>query len=134
MSSVGRGAIAIAAMGTLGTVLFSGHATAAPIEAPQLSFEATAADQITATIHNPNGSGVCWAVIALDGSVHEFTEHDPSGMAGPGQTIKPVRSGLAPGTYQLTGFCGTTKNSWDQVKGKDYSVTVGATKPSTGSF
>ncbi|WP_433761565.1 hypothetical protein [Nocardia sp. CA-135398] len=99
-----------------------------------MSFAATGPDQITATIHNPNASGICYATINIDQSVHEFTEHSPSGQAGPGQTVTPLRTGLAAGTYRLSGFCGTSETSGDQVKGNDYTVTVGVTPPSTGSF
>ncbi|WP_327120732.1 hypothetical protein OHB12_17205 [Nocardia sp. NBC_01730] len=134
MSYMKRGAAAVVAMGILNTAPLTGHAAAATDQPPDLSFNATRTDQITATIHNPNSTGICWATINIDQSVHEFTEYSPSGAAGPDQTVTPVRSGLASGTYRLSGFCGSNYTAGDQAKGDDYSVTVGATQPSTGSF
>ncbi|MFB7873768.1 hypothetical protein ACFC06_00845 [Nocardia sp. NPDC056064] len=115
-------------------VFVPGTAGAEPYQPPELAFAAQGADSIVATITNPNASGLCWAVIDLDGSVHEFTEHDPAGSAGPGSTVRPVRSGLAPGRYRLSGFCGTSHTSPGQVRGADYFVEVPAAMPSTGSF
>ncbi|MGW6730141.1 hypothetical protein ACWF9G_29940 [Nocardia sp. NPDC055029] len=117
-----------------GVVFAPGTAVAESYQPPQLAFVAQGDDSIVATIINPNDRGVCFAVIGIDGSVHEFTEHDPAGSAGPGSTVRPVRSGLAPGRYQLSGFCGSSHTSPDQVKGSDYTVEVPASKPSTGSF
>lgn len=121
------------AVTTAVTFSVAGVADAEQFQPPQLAFVATGQDAITATITNPNPSGVCYATIGIDGSVHEFAEHDPAGTAGPGQTVKPVRSGLAPGRYRMTGFCGTSHTSPDQVRGGDFEVDVPA-KPSTGSF
>ncbi|MGW0323838.1 hypothetical protein [Nocardia sp. NPDC003183] len=122
--------LALAVAGVLATPV---TAAAESYQPPQLAFVATGEDAITATITNPNSSGVCWAVIAVDGSVHEFAEHNPAGTASAGATIHPVRSGLAAGRYRLSGFCGTSHTSPDQVRGADYTVDVPATKPSTGS-
>lgn len=134
MSSVCRGVLAAVAVAALSGVSGAGQASAVEYLPPELSFKATGDAEITATIHNPNGSGICWATIAIDQSVHEFTEYDPSGAAGPGQTVKPVRGNLAAARYQLSGFCGASYTSPGQVKGKDYEVTLPAEKPSTGSF
>lgn len=122
--------LALAVAGVLAT---PSTAASESYQPPQLAFVATGEDAITSTVTNPNPSGVCYAVIGIDGSVHDLAEHDPAGTAGAGATIYPVRSGLAAGRYQLSGFCGTSHTSPDQVKGADYTVDEPATTPSTGS-
>lgn len=134
MPGVSSKTLAVVVVSELSNAIFAGQAAAAEYLPPELSFQATAVDAITATIRNPNASGVCWAVIGIDQQVHEFTEHDPSGTAGPGETVAPTRSGLAAGEYQLSGFCGKTHNSTGVVKGGHYAVVVGQRHAPTGSF
>ncbi|WP_433661019.1 hypothetical protein ACQPW1_01730 [Nocardia sp. CA-128927] len=111
-------------------------AGAAPVEyqPPELTFVATGPHEITATIRNPNATGICYAIIGLDTSVHEFAEHDGTGYAPAGRTIQVTRHDLPADRYRLSGYCGSSATSRDQRKAPDQEVIVPGDKPgSSGS-
>ncbi|MFE9583266.1 hypothetical protein ACFYO1_43315 [Nocardia sp. NPDC006044] len=133
--SIQRTGLAIGLIATAG-LLSTAEAAAAPTgyQPPELTFAATGPHEITATIRNPNAAGICYATIGIDTSVHEFAEHDGTGYAPAGQTIRVTRHNLAAGRYRLGGFCGTSSTSPDQVMAAEQEVTVPGDKPApTGS-
>ncbi|MFJ1455250.1 hypothetical protein [Nocardia sp. N2S4-5] len=105
-------------------------------QVPELSFAVTGPGEVTATVRNPNGSGICWATIGIDGSVHEFAEHGGAGYAQAGQTIQVSRGDLAAGRYLLGGGCGATETDPHQVVAPTQEVTVppDISQPPSGSF
>ncbi|MGW5514623.1 hypothetical protein [Nocardia africana] len=131
------GSLVIATAGSIFGINASAHAVpTGSYQVPDLTFQATGPHEVTATIHNPNDSGICWATIGIDGSVHEFAEHSGAGYAAAGQTIQVKREDLPAGRYSVGGGCGATTTDVHQVLAPSQEVTVpGDTPPpSTGSF
>ncbi|WP_280261747.1 hypothetical protein [Nocardia abscessus] len=71
-----------------------------PLQAPQATFAGTAPGTVTATVHNPNGTGRCWAEAGVgpENNHRFFGDGTPESMAGPGQTVTTTLEGLEPGT------------------------------------
>lgn len=122
-STIVFGAIAAACAVSM-TVPGTAAASPSSFVPPELSFEATGPDQITATVHNLNRSGVCWATIELDGTLHEFAEYSGAGYAPAGETIKVVRSGLPAGRYTVAGGCGAKVGDPEQAVAVGQQVKV----------
>lgn len=115
---------AIMATWTLPIAAAPSVAASGSYQVPDLSFAATGPHEVTATIHNPNESGICWATIGIDGSVHEFAEHSGAGYAQAGQTIQIMRDSLAAGRYLVGGGCGATETDPHQVVAPTQEVKV----------
>ncbi|MGY1960101.1 hypothetical protein [Nocardia gipuzkoensis] len=71
-----------------------------PLQAPQVTFAGTAPGTVTATVHNPNGTGRCWAEAGVgpENNHRFFGNGTPESMAGLGQTVTTTLEGLEPGT------------------------------------
>ncbi|MEU0507049.1 hypothetical protein [Nocardia sp. NPDC005998] len=72
----------------------------APLQAPEVTFAGTAPGTVTATVHNPNGTGRCWAEAGVGPEQNHrfFGNSAPESMAGPGQTVTTTLEGLELGT------------------------------------
>lgn len=73
---------------------------ATPFKAPDVTFAGTGPGTVTATLHNPNDQGQCWAEAGVgpDNNHVFFGGSRPESLANPGQTIKTSLEGLEPGT------------------------------------
>jgi hypothetical protein len=108
------------------------------LQTPVVQFQGTGPGTVTATIHNPNDRGVCWALADIGAEFGTIFGGDrPESPAGPGATIKASLQGLPAGTIQTTGICGFRY----PVQDGDYTwslppitVNVPGAMPSTGSF
>lgn len=72
----------------------------APLKAPDVSFAATAPGTVTATVHNSNATGRCWAEAGVgpENNHRFFGNHAPNSLADPGRTVTTTLAGLVPGT------------------------------------
>lgn len=136
--SIRRASLAVAGIiATAGMISLTATtgAGAAPTDyqPPELTFTATGPHEITATIHNPNASGICYVTIGIDTSIHEFAEHDGTGYAPAGQTIRVTRHDLTAGSYRLGGLCGASATAPGQVRATDQYLTLPGDEPATGS-
>ncbi len=88
-----------AALLTLGptTALASAQA---PLQAPEVTFTGTSPGTVTATVHNPNETGRCWAEAGVgpENDHRFFSNGTPESMAKAGQTATTKLEGLEPGT------------------------------------
>ncbi len=97
-----NGSILLAAFTALvafGPVAASANAQA-PLQAPEVTFTGTAPGTVTATIHNPNATGRCWAEAGVgpENNQRFFGNSAPESLAGPGQTVTTTLEGLESGT------------------------------------
>lgn len=94
--------ILVAAAAALGAfVLLAAPASAqAALQAPEVTFTGAAPGTVTATVHNPNGTGRCWAEAGVgpENNHRFFGNGAPESMAGSGQTVTTTLEGLASGT------------------------------------
>ncbi|MEU7766690.1 hypothetical protein AB0B25_16375 [Nocardia sp. NPDC049190] len=80
----------------------------APLQAPEVTFAGTGPGTVTATVHNPNRTGRCWAEAGVgpENNHHFFGNGAPESMAGPDQTVTTTLEGLEPGsTINARGGC-----------------------------
>ncbi len=102
-----------------------------PYVPPQLSF-AVSAHAVTATIHNPNDAGICWATVSNGFGppdlrtewIEQFGNHTDAGYARPSNTKSITLAGLEPGPHRVGGGCGITDTDIDQVLAPDNEVIV----------
>lgn len=103
----------------------------APYVAPTLSFVASA-HAVTATIHNPNDGGICWATVSNGFGprdfrtewIEQFGNHTDAGYVRAGDTKSITLAGLEPGPHRVGGGCGITDTDIDQVLAPDNEVIV----------
>lgn len=112
---------------------------AAQFKAPEVTFEVTGPGTVTATLHNTNDRGQCWAEAGVGPEKNHvfFGEGKLESLAQPGQTIKTSLTGLEPGsTITARGGCADTSTAGGYELGApvDIVVTPAAPKPPTGSF
>ncbi|MBF6165728.1 hypothetical protein IU486_13200 [Streptomyces gardneri] len=90
---------ASAALVAFGPVLAPASAQT-QLQAPEVGFAGTAPGVVTATVHNPNGTGRCWAEAGVgpENNHRFFGNGGPESMAGPGQTVTATLEGLESGT------------------------------------
>ncbi|MFQ6328276.1 hypothetical protein ACLMAL_19325 [Nocardia sp. CWNU-33] len=107
---------------------------ATPFKAPDITFAGTGPGTVTATLHNPNDQGQCWAEAGVgpDNNHVFFGGSRPESLANPGQTIKTSLEGLEPGTT-ITARGGCAGDAGYELS-ELVTVTVPAAKPATGSF
>ncbi|ONM49261.1 hypothetical protein [Nocardia donostiensis] len=121
-----------AAVVTFGPVTPAGAQT--PFKAPEVTFAGTAPGIVTATLHNPNDRGQCWAEAGVGpNNDHVFFGNGaPESLAQPGQTVKTTLEGLEPGTtISARGGC---HNGAEFEFSELVQVAVPADMPATGSF
>lgn len=109
----------------------------APFVAPEVTFAGTAPGTVTATLHNPNDRGQCWAEAGVGPENNHmfFGESTPESLANPGQTVETSLTGLEPGsTITARGGCADTSPAGGYVLGESVAVTVPGAAPVTGSF
>lgn len=107
----------------------------APLSPPEVTFEGTAPGTVTATLHNPNDRGQCWAEAGIGPNNDHvfFGESKPESLANPGQTIETSLTGLEPGsTITARGGCVDPTSAGGMVLGETVTVTVPAGPPATG--
>ncbi|MFD3510757.1 hypothetical protein [Nocardia sp. NPDC058666] len=126
---------ASAAAVVFGPIAPAGAAT--PFVAPQVAFDAAASGTVTATLHNPNDRGQCWAEAGVGPEKNHvfFGDGTLAAIADAGKTITVTLEGLAPGTT-LTARAGCI-NGAEYVFSEFVTVTIpkpSTPKPSTGSF
>ncbi|WP_280414192.1 hypothetical protein [Nocardia carnea] len=105
--------------------------------APEVTFAGTAPGTVTATLHNPNDRGQCWAEAGVGPENNHvfFGESKPESLANPGQTVETSLTGLEPGsTITARGGCADTSPAGGYVLGEFVTVTVPGAAPATGSF
>ncbi|GAA5096268.1 hypothetical protein [Nocardia iowensis] len=126
-----------AAAVTLAPLTAAPASAVAPLKAPVVTFEGTGPGTVTATLHNPNDRGQCWAEAGIgpDNNHAFFGDGTPESVANPGQTIKTSLTGLEPGsTITARGGCVDTTPAGGYELSETVLVTVPANKPATGSF
>jgi hypothetical protein len=134
-----QGALLLAASAAAVTFAPTGPAGAAtPFTGPEVTFEGTAAGTVTATLHNPNDRGQCWAEAGVGPNNDHvyFGDARPESLADPGQTIKTTLEGLTPGsTITARGGCANTAPNpgGEYLLSDTVTVTVPSGKPATGS-
>ncbi|NUS94565.1 MAG: hypothetical protein HOQ36_19520 [Nocardia sp.] len=99
----------------------------APFTAPQVTFEGTAPGTVTATLHNPNDRGQCWAEAGVGPENNHvfFGEAKPESLAGPGQTVETSLTGLESGsTITARGGCADTGPAGGYELGETVTVVV----------
>ncbi|MBF6350536.1 MULTISPECIES: hypothetical protein [Nocardia] len=71
-----------------------------PLKAPEVTFAGTAPGTVTATLHNPNTGGQCWAEAGIgpENNHRFFGNSQPESLANPGQTVTTTLEGLESGT------------------------------------
>ncbi|NKY33561.1 hypothetical protein HGA13_10810 [Nocardia speluncae] len=109
----------------------------APFVAPEVTFAGTAPGTVTATLHNPNDRGQCWAEAGVGPENNHvfFGESKPESLANPGQTVETSLTGLEPGsTITARGGCADTGPAGGYVLGETVTVAVPGVAPATGSF
>lgn len=109
----------------------------APFLAPEVTFAGTAPGTVTATLHNPNDRGQCWAEAGVGPENNHvfFGESKPESLANPGQTVETSLTGLEPGsTITARGGCADTSPAGGYVLGDTVTVEVPVAAPATGSF
>lgn len=109
----------------------------APFVAPEVTFAGTAPGTVTATLHNPNDRGQCWAEAGVGPENNHvfFGESKPESLANPGQTVETSLTGLEPGsTITARGGCADTSPAGGYVLGETVTVAVPGVAPATGSF
>ena len=84
---------------------------------------------VTATVHNPNNDGICFATVGNNGSAWIMGDHTEAGYAHAGQTIMVTKSDMTLGVTIASGFCGATENTPPLTKGEDFTLTVPDDKP-----
>ncbi|WP_280336129.1 hypothetical protein [Nocardia wallacei] len=91
---------AYVAVATAGSAMAWPADAATPFEAPGVTFDGTAPGTVTATLHNPNDRGACWAEAGVGPENNHvfFGNSNPESLAGPGQTVTISLEGLEPGT------------------------------------
>ena len=105
-----------------------------PFSAPEVTFAGTAAGTVTATLHNPNDRGQCWAEAGVgpENNHQFFGESRPESLANPGETVTTSLEGLEPGsTITARGGC---VDSPDFTWSETVTVAVPAGQPASGSF
>ncbi|MFG1790948.1 hypothetical protein [Nocardia sp. NPDC049149] len=110
---------------------------ASPFKAPVVTFEGTGPGTVTATLHNPNDRGQCWAEAGVGPNNDHvfFGEAKPESLAGPRETIKTSLTGLQPGsTITARGGCADTSPAGGYELSELVTVAVPSGKPATGSF
>ncbi|WP_040842061.1 hypothetical protein [Nocardia brevicatena] len=90
---------ATAALVAFGPVTAPANAQA-PLQAPEVTFAGTAPGTVTATVHNPNRTGRCWAEAGVgpENNHRFFGNSALESLAGPGQTVTTTLEGLDSGT------------------------------------
>ncbi|WP_406236586.1 hypothetical protein [Nocardia sp. NBC_01009] len=117
-----------------GTLASGATATAAPGAEPPTIEVFTLPGTVSATFHNPNDRGVCWAFNEATGEI--FGGNNPTSFAEAGQTVQSSLGGLPTGQVRVRGAC-----AWSRPTGNhDYASTTDVIivdvtgKPPTGSF
>ncbi|RJO70098.1 hypothetical protein D5S18_30070 [Nocardia panacis] len=73
-----------------------------------MTFTGTAPGTVTATLHNPNSTGQCWAEAGIGPERNHrfFADGAPGSLADPGQTVTTKLEGLESGsTITARGGC-----------------------------
>lgn len=88
---------------------------------PEVSFEGTAPGTVTATLHNPNDQGQCWAEAGVGPNNDHvfFGEPKPESPANPGQTVETSLTGLEPGstiTARGVAWTRTPRAAWSWAR------------------
>ncbi|MEV0108984.1 hypothetical protein AB0H42_21940 [Nocardia sp. NPDC050799] len=99
----------------------------APFTAPRVTFAGTAPGTVTATLHNPNDRGQCWAEAGVGPENNHvfFGEAKPESLAGPGRTVETALTGLESGTtINARGGCADTGPAGGYELGEFVTVTV----------
>ncbi|MEV0436527.1 hypothetical protein [Nocardia sp. NPDC050413] len=124
--------LAASATVAFGSIAPAGAAT--PFVAPQVTFTGTAAGTVTATLHNPNDRGQCWAEAGIGPENNHafFGNGSPESLADAGETVTTSLEGLEPGsTITARGGC---VNGAEFAFSELVTVNVPSSMPSTGSF
>lgn len=124
-----RAALPAASAAAVTFALFTAAPAAAdtPFTAPEVTFEGTAPGTVTATLHNPNDRGQCWAEAGVGPENNHvfFGESKPESLANPGQTVTTSLTGLEPGsTITARGGCADTSPAGGFELGETVTVTV----------
>lgn len=99
----------------------------APFTPPVVTFEGTAPGTVTATLHNPNDRGQCWAEAGVgpENNHFFFGESKPESLANPGQTVVTSLTGLDSGsTITARGGCADTSPAGGYELGETVTVAV----------
>ncbi|MEV3963592.1 hypothetical protein AB0M34_22325 [Nocardia sp. NPDC050193] len=99
----------------------------ASFTAPRVTFAGTAPGTVTATLHNPNDRGQCWAEAGVGPENNHvfFGEAKPESLAAPGQTVETSLTGLASGTtINARGGCADTGPAGGYELGEFVTVVV----------
>lgn len=95
--------------------------------APEVTFAGTAPGTVTATLHNPNDRGQCWAEAGVGPELNHvfFGEAKPESLADPGATVQTSLTGLESGTtISARGGCADTSPAGGHVLGEFETIVV----------
>ncbi|MEV6137170.1 hypothetical protein AB0L63_14135 [Nocardia sp. NPDC051990] len=118
-----------------GTLATGAIASAGAGAAPPTLEVSTVPGTVSATFHNPNSIGVCWALNDATGEI--FGGNNPTSFAQAGQTVQASLSNLPTGQIRVRAVCAESRpngGNQDYASTSDV-ITVDVTgRPSTGSF